>query len=269
MLLASRGKCGLVSLLFLLAPLVSYAEDQAPSPVEVHTPEQDSTWKLSAEEEGVTIFSRKGKESDIKEVIGKGVIDAPPCRLFQVLGDLDSHAGFMPYIKANIVKSTSSEWKYGCQYLDLPWPIWDRFVHFRTHSIENYGENQCEYLVEWQKDETYVCTIEEVQEVYKDARPDPIVPLAVNGYWHLLPDEHGQKTLAYYYLFSDPGGDIPAWLQNIFAGDAILKLFRAVRERASMSDLYPPCECPQPATTDSLKAQARGGGYRVDSWPRR
>jgi hypothetical protein len=222
---------------------VSFAEPPSSLPVQVHAPEQDSTWKRYTEVDGITIFLREKEGSNIKEVIGKGVVDAPPCRVFQVFKDSDRLVEFMPYLEARIVKRATADAEYICEYLDFPWPIWDRFVNLRVGEVRNDHKNQCEYLVHWRKDETHSCTFEEVKEAYQDANPHAIVPLSINGYWHLLPQDAGQKTLLYYYGFTDPGGKIPSWLNNSFVDNAILKLFRTVRKRASQSDLYPPCQC--------------------------
>ncbi|MFQ5846171.1 MAG: hypothetical protein ACE5IQ_00695 [Candidatus Methylomirabilales bacterium] len=180
----------------------------------------------------------------MKEGIGKGVIDAPPCRVFQVLTDSDHLVEFMPYLKARVVKGASPDREYICEYLDFPWPISDRILNLRVDRIRKYRNRPCGYIVYWQKDETYTCTIEDIHTVYDGGVPDPVVPPANQGYWHLLPAEGGQKTLAYYYAFSDPGGSIPSWLKNFLVDDAILRLFQAVRERATSANLYPPCQCP-------------------------
>jgi hypothetical protein len=243
MLMVARGKRRYVSLLLFLSPLVSFAEPRPPPPIQVHAPEEDPTWERLEEKDGVTIFLRERREGGIKEVMGKGVIDAPPCRVFQIIRDSDRLAEFMPYLKAHIVKRAGTDWEYACEYLDFPWPIWDRFVHVRIDAIRNYGKNPCEYFVYWRKDETYSCTVAELKKTYQGAMPDPVVPLANEGYWHLIPRQEGRKTLAHYYVFTDPGGRIPNWMINLFVDDAVLKLFRAVRERVRSSLPYPPCPC--------------------------
>ncbi len=265
--LVSRKTWGLVSVFLCLAPLVAFAEPPQPASLTVHTPDEDSTWTRIDEEEkdGVAIFSRERPGNTIKEALAKGIVDAPPCRVFQVLRDTDRLVEFMPYLKARITKNTSADEEYVCEYLDLPWPIWDRFVSLRTYDVQNYGNNQCEYLLQWQKDDTYACTVEEAQQAYEDAVDDPIVPPVSEGYWHLVPQDGGHNTVVTYYGFTDPGGSIPHWVQNMFTQSAILKLFQAVRERANMSDLYPPCQCDQPAVTDSLSARKPDAGYLVDS----
>ncbi len=239
----SPGKLGFFFMFLSLAPLVSFAEPNLTPSVQVHTPDKDSTWERLKEEDRVTIFLRERQEGTIKEGIGKGVVDAPPCRVFQVLSDSERLVEFIPYLKARIIKSAGTNGEYVCQYLDFPWPVWDRFVNFRINHIVNYRNSLCEYFVHWRKDETYACTIAEVKKAYQGAVSNPVVPPANDGYWHLLPQEGGQKTLAYYYVFTDPGGSIPGWLKNSFVDDAILKLFRAIRERAGKSHLYPPCQC--------------------------
>jgi hypothetical protein len=227
----------------LLVAAIAFAEPRPIHPPQLHTPGTDSTWKRIKEQGGVIVFFRKRPGGTIKEAIGKGVIDAPPCRVFQVLTDSARLVQFMPYVKGHITKSSGVDGDYSCQYLNFPWPFSDRFVNLRTNRITNYRDKPCEYFVYWRKDETHSCTVEEVREAYADAGPHPIVPRANEGYWHLVPDSRGEKTLAYYYVFTDPGGSVPGWMMNAYADDAMLRIFEAVRERGGKEHLYPPCRC--------------------------
>ena len=240
--MTSRVKLALF-VVFLLVSAISFAAPRPTHPPQLHTPVTDSTWERIKEKDGVIIFLRERPGGTIKEALGKGVIDAPPCRVFQVLTDGDRLVQFMPYLKTRIIKNSNPSGDYGCEYLEFPWPFSDRFIHFRTNRIKNYRNKPCEYFVYWRKDETYSCTIEEVREAYADAGPHPIVPRASEGYWHLVPEAGGKRTLAYYYVFTDPGGSIPGWLMNSYADNAILRIFKAVRERAGKERLYPPCQC--------------------------
>ncbi|MFQ5803361.1 MAG: hypothetical protein ACE5JQ_10755 [Candidatus Methylomirabilales bacterium] len=240
--MTTPGKLGLFFLILSLVSAISFAEPRPTSP-QLQRPEKDSTWERLKEKDGVIIFLRERSGTAFKEAIGKGVIDAPPCRVFQVLTDSDRLVDFMPYLKGRIIKNGSGDEDYGCQYLDFPWPFSDRFIKFRTKRIQNYRNHPCEYFVYWRKDETFSCTLEEVKEAYEDAGSDPIVPRANEGYWYLVPQAGGKKTLAYYYVFTDPGGSIPSWLMNLYADDAILRVFKAVRERTGKESLYPSCQC--------------------------
>lgn len=272
MLMVTRGKCGLVSLLLCLVPLISFAGPPPSAPFQVHSPDEDSSWKRinevnenGYEKDRVDVFLRERPGNTIKEALAKSVVDAPPCRVFQVLKDSDRLVEFMPYLEVRITKNVSADTEYICEYLDFPWPVGDRLISLRVDDVLNYRENRCEYLVRWRKDETYACTVDEARMAYEDAVSDPIVPPVCEGYWHLLPQNGGEKTLVSYYGFTDPGGRIPPWIQNMFTQSAIVKLFRAVRERATQSDLYPPCQCDQPSTLESPGALGRENGYPVES----
>jgi hypothetical protein len=165
MLMVFRRKCGVISVILCLAPLLSFAEPHPPVSLHVQTSDEDSNWKHidGDESDEVTIFLRERQGTKINEVLARGVVDAPPCHVFQVLRDSDRLVEFMPYLEARITKNASVDFEYVCEYLDLPWPISDRFVSLRIDAVQNYRENRCEYLVSWQKDETYACTVEEAR----------------------------------------------------------------------------------------------------------
>jgi hypothetical protein len=237
-----RGRLAFLFVFLALASSASLAGPHPALPIPVHAPDTDPTWERLEEKDGVTVFLRRTPGSPIKEAIGKGVVDVPPCRVFQVLRDSDRLVEFMPYVKAHILKAAGADWENVCEYLDFPWPIWDRLVTVRVDRVSNCQDNGCEYFKFWRKDETFSCTIEEIREAYQDAVADPVVPPTNQGYWHLLSEDGGKKTLVYYYLLSDAGGTIPALVQNYFLHVAVRKLFNAVRERASDPDLYPPCQ---------------------------
>ena len=129
--MTTRGKFGFFFLFLLLASAISFAEPRPTSP-QLQGPDEDSTWERLKEKDGVTIFLRERSGSAFKEAIGKGVIDAPPCRVFHVLTDSHRLVEFIPYLKSRFVKNGGADEEYGCQYLDFPWPFSDRFINFRT-----------------------------------------------------------------------------------------------------------------------------------------
>jgi hypothetical protein len=53
-----------------------------------------------------------------------------------------------------------------------------------------------------------------------------------NGEWIFTPIENG-KTKIYHRFGADPGGNIPAWIVNIFLVDAPYKTMLALQERAA------------------------------------
>jgi hypothetical protein len=62
------------------------------------------------------------------------------------------------------------------------------------------------------------------------------VRLTVNdGYWLLEAAAGGKRTKARYYVFTDPGGNIPSFIANAANSKAIPDLFAAVRKAAKRS----------------------------------
>jgi hypothetical protein len=58
-----------------------------------------------------------------------------------------------------------------------------------------------------------------------------VVRVRINdGYWLLEPREDGKKTFATYYVYTSPGGSIPAFAINMANGMAVPKVFDSIRK---------------------------------------
>ena len=61
---------------------------------------------------------------------------------------------------------------------------------------------------------------------------DCVKTKANKGYWLIEPSGSGSKVT--YYVYTDPGGAVPAWIANKANSIAAPKLAKAVRERAKL-----------------------------------
>lgn len=187
----------------------------------------DGGWEKAAEKDGIVIYNRKRPGSDIAEVRAVGVIDAPPWVVKNVIDDAGRYKEFMPYTKASEILKREPGAVVTYQRLDAP------IIANRDYTIRIVDESR---------------KLLDGRVVYKNVwRPanhlgpkeqDGVVRVKVNeGYWLLEDASDGKKTRVTYYLYTDPGGSLPAFVVNAANNNAIPDLFKAV-EKAAQDPRY-------------------------------
>lgn len=223
-------------------PLVLFVSEDFPC-ITLHHPQKEEGWEFLGEKNEVKIYIRQRADSKIKEGLGIGKVNAHPCLVFQVVTNPDYFIGLFPYVSGIYITKVVDHTHYSCQYLDFPWPIGDRKVNI-IDTWKLFGaERYCEFLSVWKRSEIYRCSDEQFREAYSGYKPEAIETPANEGYWHLILADDGLSTICYYYVFVDPGGKIPAWVQNWFVDDSISSVFEAVRKGVKFPERYSPCDC--------------------------
>jgi len=183
-------------------------------------------WEIATQKEGITVFARKAEGENIAEVKAVGLIQAPCEEVWKILIDLDNYTRNMPYTE--VARSLGSEDNgktlYFYTVLNAP------FVSRRDYVLK------MEDVSEWKEGKGF---LKLRWSVAKDAnqRVPPkagMVRLTLSeGYWLLEPRDAGKTTFATYYLLTDGGGSLPAWIVNrankTAAPDVILGIRRALK----------------------------------------
>lgn len=181
--------------------------------VTADSPYEPSPTELAALERGeILVRLREVPGSAIKEGKALGLIDAAPERVFQVVTDLEAFPEFMPHVRQSTVEPQADGSLVNYQYLDLPFPIRDRYYKIRVvHRVEETHRGRV-----WRSSWTYLPGSGNVVENY--------------GAWTLR--DYGGRTLALYQVFTDPGGWIPAWAANRASRQTLPDILRALRRRS-------------------------------------
>jgi ribosome-associated toxin RatA of RatAB toxin-antitoxin module len=173
-------------------------------------------WKLSTEKEGIRIYTSMVPDSKVKAIKVECDLTATPSQLVALVMDINTAPDWVYHVKsAKLVKQVSPTELYYYSEVSLPWPAANRdFVAHLTVS---------------QDTDTKIVTID-----------GPAVPGFVPvksgivridhsaGKWSISPLGPNQIHVE-YSIHVDPGGTLPAWLVNIFATDAPLKIFRNLK----------------------------------------
>jgi len=186
----------------------------------------------------LTVSSRDKSGSDVKEVRGVGVIDAPSWVVKNVIDDVANYKNFMPYTKESLVLSRHDGYIVSYQYLATP------VVDDRDYTIKIYDESRedASGKIIWKN---------RWSEANKlgPAQKNGVARVTVNeGYWILEDDAGGQRTKATYYVYTNPGGAIPTFVVNMANAQAVPELFRAV-SKATKNATYRATK-PQPRSSE-------------------
>ncbi len=177
-----------------------------------------AAWEEAGETDGVTVWTREVQNSSVKEVKAEVVIPAPVERVWAVLGDVDHYVEFMPYVIETKKFGETASGHYEYQRIDPP------IVEMRDYCVK---------VTLMADKETRIYERKWVHANDKaPAKREDSVRVEINkGSWSLEPTSDG-KTRITYYLFTDPGGSIPAWVANKANTTSLPDLMNAVKNRS-------------------------------------
>jgi hypothetical protein len=179
-------------------------------------------WTEKASTDGITVYNRAHPGSDVREIKAVAVIDAPPKAAWAVIRDYEHYKDHMPYTEESRIVSTEEGGKVTFFYSLVNAPLVSR----RDYTIRLVDES------DWKDGKGYLKSTWSFSTKGPPAR-DGVVRVTQNdGYWLLEPQNDGSKTLATYWLFTDPGGSIPTWIANKANSGAVPDIFRSIRKFA-------------------------------------
>jgi hypothetical protein len=202
----------------------------------------EGQWEESAtadiDGQRLVISSRSKPGSEVKEVRGVGLFDAPAWVVKNVIDDVGRYKDFMPYMVESLIISTHPGHIVSYQRLDTP------IVDDRDYTIKIFDES---------REDIDGKVIWKVRWSEANALGPPVksgvARVGVNeGYWILEEKDGGAKTKATYYVYTNPGGSIPTFLANMANTQAVPELFRAV-SKASKDARYRATK-PTPRTSE-------------------
>lgn len=178
-------------------------------------------WREVSDADQIRVYNRKSDRSSFYEVMARSRIAAAPQTVFQVVTDFAHYSEFMPYtVVCRVERATAGEfWVY--QRLDFP-------LVSNRHFVVKVVLHPCDGIAGfhgtvWHQDNDFALPPDET---------GAIQPRVNSGSWELWPVENGGETEAIYYLHSDPGGALPAFLANLVNSRVLPDVIRAVSKRS-------------------------------------
>jgi hypothetical protein len=182
----------LYSVVFVVQSVVGFAQQ-----------ESSDQWKLKKEKNGITVFTRLMEGSKFKEYKSVCELSATPQQLHDLLLDVKTYTKWMDrVIHAEIVETNGEDVFYVYSEVKVPWPF----------------DNRDQITKSVVKRDTVTGAIAIEVTIIPDYMPEKkgVIRLpSGRGSWVFTPKENGM-TEAYHWFGGDPGGNIPAWIMNMF-----------------------------------------------------
>jgi hypothetical protein len=176
-----------------------------------------SNWKLSEEKDGIKIYTCNVADSKVKAIKVECELKATESQLVALLMDINSSANWVYHTKsAVIIKQVSPSELYYYSEVNLPWPAANRdFVAHLTVS---------------QNPVTKVVVIDGPAVPNMVPQKKGIVRINNSkGKWTITPKGFDGINIE-YTLHTDPAGNLPAWMVNMFATEGPLRVFENLKQ---------------------------------------
>lgn len=151
-----------------------------------------------------------------QEGIGRGVVEAPPERVFRALVDVEHWHEFMPFLEQSTAQRRKDGSIESFQRLELPFPISRRSYRVRVRSRTGPAAGGTVWHIDW----TYVPGSGNVKDHH--------------GSWTLTGTGKG-ATLATLRLYTDPGGFVPAGAMDRGTAETLPWIFHGLRQHVRRS----------------------------------
>jgi uncharacterized protein YndB with AHSA1/START domain len=151
-----------------------------------------------------------------REGVGRGMIEAPPERVFRALTDYGLWSEFMPFLQKSGARPAPDGSVLGDHAMKLPAPAGERHYQVRFRQRIETGPAGKTWKIDW----TYVKGSGNVADHH--------------GSWTLTEQGPG-RTLAILRLYTDPGGLTPRWAVDRGTSETIPWIFHGLRQQVRRS----------------------------------
>lgn len=186
----------IVFLLLITAPLA-------------HSEGKKGAWEEKKNDKGIVVYNRKVPGVALKEFKAVAHIRSGLDRIMHFFNDIENASNWVENVDfMSKVKEISPSEYYTFAYTNAPWPVSDRWVVVHNTITTDPDTGTVTVL---QKNVPLAQLEEDNISV---PRKKAIAVEKVYGEWTFTPLDTGGVQLT-YFVSSDPGGDIPAWIINI------------------------------------------------------
>ncbi len=158
-------------------------------------------WELKTNKNGVKIYVRNVPDKNFKEFKGVVSIKAPLNSIFNYVKNAGNAPLWVDGVSyAKILKSSGNEY-YSYEQIDMPTPFQKRDLVVKN-TIKRLNDREIKIILRSVPD-------------YYPQNNDFIRIQETYGFW-LFKQTDDKTTEVVYQIYSDPAGNLPAWLVNKF-----------------------------------------------------
>jgi len=174
-----------------------------------------TNWELKNEKSGIKVYTSTVTDSKFKAIKVDCELKATLSEIVKVLLDIKNGPEWLYHTKSCVlVKQVAPDELYYYSEINIPWPVQNRdFVaHLKVH----------------QNPETKVVTIDgPAVPGFVPVKNGIVRVQSSKSLWVITPLTKDRIRVV-YTLQLDPGGNLPAWLVNLFAAEGPMKSFQGL-----------------------------------------
>lgn len=178
---------------------------------------QEGAWELKKDKNDVKVYVRETSDSPFKELKMSYTVEADMSAIIALLQDVEAIPDWVyKCTEAYVVKEISKEEEYYYNLVDFPWPLSDRDFVVKSKLTRDTINN----------------TLRSESWVANDMIPEKEGVVRIKDlhlWWEFTPKENGIVHID-YYLKSDPGGYLPAWIVNMAADQGPMQTVKRFRK---------------------------------------
>ena len=175
-------------------------------------------WKLKTDKDGINIFTRTFPDSKFKAIKVVVELDATLSQMVAVVLDVNTGAQWVYSTKSSVLlKQVSPSELYYYSEVSIPWPAANRDFIAELRAVQDSHSR-------------VVTIYGPIFPDYLPVKKDIVRVRRSEGKWIISPLGKG-KIKVEYTLRVDPGGDLPAWLVNMFVTKGPFESFRKLKEQ--------------------------------------
>jgi hypothetical protein len=197
------------------APPGAAAADPAGAPPPLPPPPSAAEAARLASGE-VLLASRREAPLPLAEVMGRGIFDAPPERVFAAVTDFAHYQEWVPFVRRSDAAPQRDGSVVSFQSLALPFPLGRRYYKIRARSAVSEAGGGRVWRAWWR----YLPGTGNVADHH--------------GWWVLVPFGEG-RTLGACLLYTDPGHGLPAWAVHRGTAETMPYVFSGLRQQVHRS----------------------------------
>jgi hypothetical protein len=211
------------------------------SAYDLSPPKNETGWILKSSGKNYRTYYRTRQGSDTHEILLAGLADRKPAQVIAAITDYGHFPEFMPYVKYTRLihseqKSKDVFLNYVFTFLDIPVPlVSSRFYNLRYTDVYNYAGNPEMFRSDWALEKGSYRRLPTDTDIRGFVtNPENAIETTFNqGYFQIEPADVPGKTRITYYVWTNPGGSLPAGAVNIANRAALPGLLDAIEKRAS------------------------------------
>jgi len=162
--------------------------------------QKNDGWELKNNKDGVKVYFKK--TADVHEIKLITSLHTSLSGIVQLLSEVE-HYPLWGYkiLESKLLKKVSDTEVYYYTKLDFPWPLNDRDIIMHTHLTQDPVTKK-------------IITTSVAVPDYLPENKDVVRIQQANTRWTLLPGTGGWPYIE-YYIYTNPGGNLPDWLINM------------------------------------------------------